>query len=150
MIKAWLQRDGKTFLKYAVVGVSGTIIDVAGFTALISLTSLNRFVAASMSFVAAVINNYSWNRIWTFQDHVHEIKKQFPKFFAVSVVGLLLNLFFLWLIALIIASLFTAIGFIPSVEAMPTWGQTLAKLGASACVLTYNFLANRYWTFKQS
>ena len=79
MIKAWLQRDGKTFLKYALVGVSGTIIDVVGFTALISLTSLNRFIAASLSFVAAVINNYSWNRIWTFQDHVHD-QKQILKF----------------------------------------------------------------------
>jgi putative flippase GtrA len=127
--------------------MTGTVIDVGGFTALITLTPINTFVAASLSFIAAVINNYTWNRVWTFQDKVHSIAKQFPKFLTVSVGGLLLNLFFLWLNIFILGQLLVWIGTVADTQSLPAWALTLSKLGASAIVFSYNFLANRFWTF---
>lgn len=150
MINTFIRANGKTVLKYALVGMTGTVIDVAGFTALLAFTPLNTFVAAAISFIAAVVNNYTWNRLWTFQDTTHRIARQFPKFLMVSVGGLLLNLFFLWLNILVLGYLLTWAGVIPQAQSLPAWGLTLCKLGASAFVFSYNFLANRFWTFGKS
>ena len=144
-IHKFIKQNWKFFIKYVIVGASGTLIDVGGFTALIRYTSLNRFIAATFSFIAAVINNFTWNKIWTFHDHDKNVTKQFSKFFLVSIGGLALNLFFLWFFALIIA-LFLGM----ASQDLPVYANSLAKLGASGAVLTYNFLMNRFWTFRHA
>ena len=75
----WLKANWKYLVKYTIVGASGTAIDIGGFAALLKFTSLNRFAAASMSFIVAVVNNYSWNKVWTFHDHQKDIAGQFFK-----------------------------------------------------------------------
>ncbi len=142
--KALLKKHGWTFIKYALVGASGTIIDVAGFTLLVE-RGVGRNIAAVTSFIAAVVNNYTWNRLWTFHSHNKAVKTQFVKFLLVSIIGLLLNLFFLSVFSGMLASYVQV-----SVEALPAWANASAKLGASGVVLIYNFLANRFWTFKES
>src|SRR3990172_9266078 len=92
----FIKKNWRLLIKYSLVGISGTIIDVAGFTFLVSYTGLTRNLAATTSFVAAVINNYTWNRLWTFKSRVKNVSLQFVKFFLVSLGGLLLNLSFLW------------------------------------------------------
>lgn len=143
MITDWIKSNWKYAIKYAIVGATGTIIDIVGFAALLKFTSLNRFIAATFSFVAAVINNYTWNKVWTFKDHQKDVLLQFFTFLIISIGGLLLNLFFLGLFGNIIAE-YTA----TSAEQLSVNLNILAKIGASAMVLTYNFLMNRYVTFK--
>lgn len=143
MLLQWVHNNWKYFLKYAVVGATGTLIDIAGFAFLLQFTPLNRFFAATISFTAAVVNNYTWNKRWTFHDRDKHIGGQFLKFFLVSLGGLLLNLFFLWNFGNAIAWFLQTATSDLSVSA-----NSLAKLGASGCVLIYNFLMNRYWTFK--
>lgn len=125
-----------TFIKYSVVGVSGTVIDVGLFALLIATTPLEssttgHVTAASLSFLAAVINNYVWNRRWTFRDRTSRVRTQFTKFFIVSCGGWLLNTLSLLLFSLAIS-------------------PVVAKLGASGVVLAYNYSANRSWTFRQT
>lgn len=148
---AILKKHGWTFLKYATVGATGTIIDVAGFTLLVEKTGLGatntkRIIAAGVSFIAAVINNYVFNRIWTFKSHDREISNEFLKFFIVSIIGLALNVFFLT----VFSNLFVQLLQVSTLEALPAWANAGSKLGASAVVLIYNFLANRFWTFKEA
>jgi len=140
---SWIKSNWKYFIKYAIVGVGGTIIDIGGFAALLRFTSITRFPAATISFIAAVINNYTWNKVWTFHDHQKAIGKQFVVFFLVSIVGLGLNLFFLWFFGYLIAEFLQS-----TPENLSVALNSLAKLGASGMVLTYNFFANRYITFK--
>ncbi len=141
------QQHGLVFLKYAAVGISGTIIDVGLFTFLISTTFLGgspalHAVAASTSFILAATNNYYWNKRWTFAAAKKEaVKKQFAKFLLVSAGGWLLNICFLTIFSAALDQLFTG--------TLPTWGSALAKILASIAVLMYNFLANRFWTFKK-
>lgn len=142
-LQEFFKSNWKYFVKYSIVGAVGTLIDVAGFAALLAFTPLNRFIAATISFIAAVINNFTFNKIWTFHDHSTAVTTQFTKFFIVSVGGLILNLTFLWIWGLVIAYLIK----VTSAD-LPVWANTLAKLGASAVVLIYNFLMNRFWTFK--
>ncbi len=142
-IKNWITHNWKYFFKYAIVGVGGTAIDIGGFAALLKFTSLSRFPAATISFIAAVVNNFTWNKIWTFHDRKSAIGKQFTIFFFVSIIGLGLNLFFLWFFGQLIANFLQS-----SPESLTVGLNSLAKLGASGMVLTYNFFANRYITFK--
>ncbi|MCH7840179.1 MAG: GtrA family protein, partial [Planctomycetes bacterium] len=95
-IRNFIVRNCWTFIKYSIVGAAVTIIDVAGFTGLLRYTDLSRNLSATVSFVAAVINNYTFNRLWTYKSHDSKISKQFTKFLIVSIIGLGLNLFFLW------------------------------------------------------
>lgn len=146
---------GKVFLKYAVVGVSGTLIDVLLFTFLIATTPLGNTIgghvaAATVSFVLAVVNNYTWNRKWTFRSHKAAIHRQFTKFFLVSSGGWLLNTLFLTLFSFVLLQFFIGGIVVPQSDVLPTWGSTLAKIGASCVVLVYNFLANRFWTFAEA
>ena len=140
-----IQKHGKAFTKYAIVGVAGTVIDVGLFTVLIAMTplgftSLGHTAAASISFVLAVINNYYWNSKWTFAAETSKASnKRFAKFFFVSCIGFVLNLMFLSIFASILSIAFVT---------MLTLDLTIAKVGASGCVLIYNFIANRFWTFK--
>lgn len=142
-ILEFLKGNWWTFIKYVVVGISGTIIDVAGFTGLVHYTNISRNGAATISFIAAVINNFTWNRLWTFKSRVKNIGKQFFEFLLVSIGGLVLNLLFLSLFSYLFVSSLE----LPDVESLPAWANASAKLGASGVVLIYNFLANRFITF---
>jgi dolichol-phosphate mannosyltransferase len=126
-------------LKYALVGVSGTFIDIGLFALLLARTVLSPTIAATLSFILAVINNYTWNRLWTYA-HVPKknVHKQFAKFFFVSCGGLVLNILFLHLFSFGLSHVFFP---------LPIWGSVLAKIGASGMVLVYNFLLNTFWTF---
>ncbi len=136
MIKHLINTHLGTFLRYSVVGVSGTVLDIGLFALLISTTPLGetligRVVAASVSFIAAVINNYTWNRLWTFKNSNTNIRNQFATFFLVSCGGWLLNTTFFAAASLVL----------PAV---------IAKISASAVVLVYNYTANRFWTFRST
>ena len=145
MIKRTLKHHGIPFLKYALVGVSGTILDVGLFTLLVAVTPLGEtllghIIAATITFTIAVSNNYFWNSRWTFKEHARRDKKQFFQFFLVSIIGWALNTFFLTVFSTLFIHLFSTLT--PLLSA-------LAKICASGIVLIYNFLMNRFWTFKK-
>jgi putative flippase GtrA len=54
-------------LKFSVVGLSGYIVNLAVYVALLKAAGLHYLPARSCSFVVAVTNNYLWNRLWTFR-----------------------------------------------------------------------------------
>lgn len=143
MIRAFVNNHGATFFKYAMVGATGTVIDVGVFALLLHFTSLGdaisgHIVAATISFILATVNNYQWNRVWTFKHH-HATHRQFTKFLVVSVGGWLLNAGLLALFSAIILQI---------AGDLPTWASVLIKMSVSSFVLMYNFLANRFWTFR--
>ncbi len=135
------------FIKYSLVGVSGTILDLGIFTALITFTGLGstlflRGIATTLSFAVAVTNNFVWNKTWTFKDKDPNIKKQFAKFFLVSTGGLFLNTIFFTIFSFGLAHLQEL-----APDALTTKFSIVAKLGAIGIVAFYNFTMNRFWTF---
>ncbi|MEW5745314.1 MAG: glycosyltransferase [Nitrospirota bacterium] len=119
------------FFKYAVVGSIGTAIDLGSLYVFVAFLHIPILAAAALSFILAVINNFTLNKYWTFQNKSSNIRKQFIKFLIVSTFGLLLTEMLMALL----------------VYALHIWYMA-AKLVTSGAVLTWNFLANRYWTFK--
>ncbi len=125
-----LLKNFKPFLKYCVVGISGTLVDVGSLYIFIEYFELQLLVATTLAFLLAVANNFIFNKIWTFKNKSKNYRKLFIKFLLVSTVGLILTN----------ASMYTL------VEVVGIW-YIYSKLITSGIVLTWNFLGNKYWTF---
>ncbi len=129
--KIKVARQFLPFLKYCVVGVVGTAIDLLTVYFLAERFQLMHPIgAATIGFFLAVINNFVLNKIWTFEDRSKNYRKLMIKFFLVSVVGLVLT----WIFMFIFYELY-------GISPVP------AKAITSVIVLSWNFFANKYWTF---
>lgn len=125
-------------LRFMIVGASGTLLDFMTLTLLKEVVLLPTVLANAASFSVGVVNNYTWNRRWTFDDaRQRPIRTQFLQFVTVSVVGLLLN-------TLLVLALEAPLGTLFGVAA---YGYLPAKVIATGIVFLWNFTANRLWTF---
>ena len=81
----------KEFIKFGIVGASGTIIDF-GLLNLLVFFQINVYLAATISFLAAASNNFYFNKTWTFRFKGKKaLRQQYLQFLLVSVIGLLIN-----------------------------------------------------------
>ena len=143
------------FLKFCVVGVSGTIIDFGVLNLLIQLFGFSKVLANTCSFSLALLNNFTWNRLWVYPETRGEsITRQLAQFTLVNIAGWVINtgIFYsadrwLWgetgLLAGPIGALALAIG----VQHFDL-AYNLAKALATGVVLFWNFFVNRVWTFR--
>lgn len=134
------------FFRFAIVGTIGAVVDFGVFNLLIRL-GLPSIFSSIISFILAVINNFVWNRYWTYPDSRSKpLSNQMVQFILVSVVGLgiravlfallekrLIALFGIWNINLPLSPEFL--------------GHNTTLTLAILIVLLWNFLANRYWTY---
>ena len=126
------------FTRFLAVGAVGTLLDFSILT-LLKLAGLPTLAANSLSFTAGLLNNFTWNRLWTFGDAVNaDWRRQLAQFTLVSLVGLVLN-------NLIVLSLESTLG---NILGQPQWGYLPAKVIATGVVVFWNYFANRTWTFK--
>src|SRR5881397_4208229 len=83
----WMQ-----LAKFAAVGATGYVVNLAVYTALLRGAGWHYVYAATVSFLVAVTNNYLWNRLWTFRDERGHIGFQGLRFFTVALVAYGANL----------------------------------------------------------
>lgn len=121
----WLQ-----LARFCAVGASGYVVNLAVYTALVRGAELNYLLAAVCSFLVAVTNNYTWNRVWTFRGERGHVAYQGLRFLVVSTLALGANL-------LILAAL-VRLGL----------GEVLAQAIAIMLVTPLNFVGNKLWSFK--
>jgi dolichol-phosphate mannosyltransferase len=121
----WVQ-----LFKFGLVGGSGYVVNLAVFALLAGILDIHHIPAAIGAFGVAVINNFWWNRHWTFDARDGHAGFQAARFFTVSVIGLGVNLILLEL-------------FVSAVELPELPAQALAV----ACTLPVNFIGNKLWTF---
>src|SRR5881392_261326 len=74
--------------KFAAVGATGYVVNLAVYTALLRGAGWHYAYAATVSFLVAVTNNYLWNRIWTFRAQRGHVGYQGLRFFVVSLLAL--------------------------------------------------------------
>ena len=118
------------FLKFAVVGFSGLLIDF-GFTYLFKeVFKVQKYLANAIGFIIAASSNYLLNRIWTFQSTNSNIAFEYSEFIVISLIGLGINSLILWLLV-----------------SKYKLNFYLAKVFAIAVVTIWNFLANMLITF---
>ncbi len=159
-------KEVERFLKFAVVGTFGAIID-SGTLFLLQATILpptlqdpdwNVAIASTIAFIAAITSNFFWNRFWTYPDsRSRSWHHQMRQFAFVSFIGWVGRTIWItaahsWVgttlmpLALPVIQMFRP-GYTPS----PT-GE--AKLGSMATwfigvivVMIWNFFVNRHWTY---
>ena len=117
--------------KFSAVGASGYVVNLAVYTALLKGADLHYALAATCSFVVAVTNNYTWNRLWTFHAQRGHVGWQGLRFLVVALVAYIANL------ALLTG--FVALGL----------DKVLAQAIAVVLVVPLNFLGNKLWSFRR-
>ncbi|MFA5932940.1 MAG: GtrA family protein [Microgenomates group bacterium] len=88
-----MSRRGKTFIKFGIVGVTGTIVDFAFYKLFINVFGITPATAKGFSAEIAVINNFTWNNFWTFKYRKTNTNlwQKFFIFNLVSVGGILIG-----------------------------------------------------------
>ena len=132
-------KEIERFSRFLAVGAVGTVLDFSLLT-LLKLAGLPTLLANSLSFTAGLVNNFTWNRLWTFGDSIQpNWRKQLAQFTMVSLVGLVLN-------NLIVLGLENVFG---AMLGQPEWSYLPAKVVATGVVVFWNYFANRMWTFRK-
>lgn len=122
------RRNWVQLAKFSLVGASGFAVNLGVFAAL-NAAGVHYLLAAVLSFVVAVGNNYTWNRVWTFRGHRGGVAYQGSRFLVVSLVALGLNVALLR--GLVAAGL----------------PEVAAQAVAICLVMPVNFVGNRLWSF---
>lgn len=116
------------FLRFCVVGASGYAVNLAVYASLLG-AGLHYVAAATISFLVAAVNNYAWNRTWTFRTSDTPVLGQGLRALIVSGFSLGANQLFL--------VVFVAAGA----------SQLTGQAAAIVLVTPFSFTANKLWAF---
>jgi putative flippase GtrA len=121
-----------SLVKFGITGSSGLLIDFSLTWIFKDELHVNKFLANAIGFSAAVISNYFINRFWTFSERERVgVGRQLTSFVLVSLIGLLLNS-----------------GFIYILNELFLLNFYLSKAIAVILVFFWNFTANYFFVFK--
>jgi putative flippase GtrA len=164
-------REAERFIKFLVVGSIGFIVDFGVFNLLlhpfdlllVEGTTLHQAIASLgltaeqtmhlaptfagiVSFIAAIISNFTWNRYWTYPDsRSKSMRRQLAMFTVVSVAGILLR------IPLIAFTHRPFVHMVQKVAPLTNYaeriGENMALALSVLVVMFWNFFVNRYWTY---
>lgn len=133
------------FGKFAAVGFLNTAIDFGVLNILSMITGVTAgFVLGGVNipgFILAVSNAYFWNKFWVFRDREGGVLSDFPRFLAVSLIGLLINSG--------TVVIFTT--YLPLLSGLSgtTW-LNVAKVIATVISLAWNFFGYKFLVFRSS
>lgn len=115
-------------IKFGFVGLFGLLIDFSITYIFKEWFKINRYLSNSIGFLVAASSNYLLNRVWTFQSDNPEVFLEYSSFLLISIVGLGINNFFLYLFE-------------------KKFNFYLSKLFAIVLTTFWNFFANYLITF---
>ncbi len=141
------RRERIRFLKFSFVGVTGTIVDFGVMNLMRLVFQVPLVWAQAISFICAVINNFIWNRYWTYpESRSREATKQLIQFFIINIFGILIRSL---LVPWFDNRIFSILNFLDLT--LPIRKVVISEnlaLALSILIITlWNFFANRYWTY---
>jgi len=143
------KNSNQRFIKFALVGVSGTVVDFGFFNLFSILFGLPVILSSILSFSIAVFNNFYWNRVWTYPESKNaSLADQLTKFGIVSVLGLIIRTPLFALIenpVIQIAQKLLSSTFPINPVII---GHNFALAAVIIVVLFWNYFINRIWTYK--
>ena len=141
-------RERTRFLRFAVVGIIGAIVDFGVMNLLTNLLHTPLVWAGAISFVCAIISNFLWNRYWTYPDsRSKHVLHQITTFTITSLIGLVIRIPILALLEPPLFRLFSSLRFKIPYVTPKTLGDNLTLAIAVLIVMFWNFFVNRYWTY---
>ena len=117
--------------KFLLVGASGYVVNLAVFTFSLEVLGVHHIAAATIAFAVAVMNNFWWNRHWTFGARDGHAGFQAARFFTVSVIAFVIQLAILQLLV-----------------TGPDLPKVLAQAISLALATPVNFVGNKLWSFR--
>ncbi len=147
------------FAKFLVVGTTGFVVDFGVFNLLLRALQFPPVLAQAISFTLAAINNFLWNRYWTYPDSRSKpLLRQFGMFFVLSAIGLLIRTPIFSLLSGPMVALVESMQYGPLAGLIDFLTSTLhisiEQLGLNAAlavavlvVLFWNFFSNRFITY---
>lgn len=141
------KKERTRFIKFAAVGLIGSVIDFGIFNLLTIALHVSSIASSTVSFALAVINNFILNRFWTYPEtRQSSIYKPLVQFIIVSCLGLAIRIpLFAWLEKVLIP---LAGKTIPNVLTPTIVGHNVALALVIGVVMLWNYFVNRFWTFK--
>src|SRR5579864_524778 len=122
----WLQ-----LVRFGAVGATGYVVNLVAFAVCVHAVGIDYRISAVIAWVISVLNNFWWNRHWTFGAREAHPVHQGARFFAVS----LLAFGFTYLVLIGLVS-----------------GAGVTKVPAQAIAIAagtpLNFVGQKLWSFK--
>lgn len=145
ILSANKERD--RFLKFAIVGAIGSALDFGIMNLLTHLFNMRLVFAGTISFICAVINNFTGNRFWTYpESRSRRMLHQLGMFFVVNAAGIAIRIPILHFVEPPTAEAFESLAHLSHASS-----EILAKNATLAfaigVVMLWNFFVNRYWTY---
>lgn len=141
-------RERTRFLRFAAVGLFGAIVDFGVMNLLVHFFGFPLIIAGTISFIAAIISNFTWNRYWTYPDSRSKpLFNQLLTFSIVSVIGLAIRIPLLAFLEPILEKLFQSLPLNWTFLDPNFLADNLTLAIAVIIVMFWNFFVNRYWTY---
>jgi putative flippase GtrA len=142
-------RERIRFMRFALVGVIGAVVDFGTFNLLTSLVKMPAVLASVCSFGAAIVSNFVWNRYWTYPDsRSKRVSSQMLQFGLISLIGLLIRTPLFALLENPLSRMFASTHVPMLSDVNPNFlGHNIALAIAVGVVMFWNFFVNRYWTY---
>ena len=131
--RAGMLKPGNWFqlLRFSAVGISGYLLNLGVFALCVHLFAIDYRLASAIAFVVSVVNNFWWNRHWTFDaKHEHPIF-QGTRFFIVSLVAYGFTY-------VVLVTLVSDVGLV----------KVAAQAIAVAAATPLSFLGQKLWSFR--
>lgn len=128
--KPALSASVRQFVKFNLVGVANTLVDMAVYFA---LRWLGLFFAPAqvISYGCGMLNSYVCNRLWTFGDRKAAVRGQLWRFALLNGMTLLVS-----------------IGLLYEFTHALAWGDAAAKIAATVVTTAINFAGSKLWVFR--
>ncbi len=141
-------REFTRFLRFAVVGIIGAIVDFGIENLLHRWIGVDYVISGGISFVCAILSNFIWNRFWTYPDSRSKpIGRQLLEFGLVSVAGLGIRLPMLHFLEPVVTRWMEALPAAWRILPPDLLGENITLAMAVIVVMFWNFFVNRYWTY---
>ena len=150
---------GKKFIsifqaaKYLLIGILATLIDLGVMNILITIsgiaTGMYYSVSKGISFLFATFSKYFGDKFWAFEQmEKEEMKKEFAKFFLVTLVGLVINVYIASIVVNFLGyHIVTLFG-----SQLGLNEKMIANIGAivaAVAVAVWNFVGYKFIVFKK-
>lgn len=137
ILNAWWIRlhSSITFIKFALVGLSGVIVNLGVFTLLLQ-ANVNKYLASPISIEVSIITNFLLNNYWTFRWRKSQDRVRIKglKFNMVSLVSLAVSYSTFVMLSLL----------------FPETNPVVHQLIGIAPAMFINYFLNSYWTFRHA
>lgn len=118
------------FLKFGIVGILNTLINIGVYIILVSL-GFNYILSNIIGYTFGLLNSFFWNKNWVFKTNRNS-KYLFLKFLLINIITLGINTLILFLL-------------VNNLH----FNLILSQIVATGIGMVFNFILNKYWTFME-